>query len=315
MNRTGVMLPRDLPTAQVLPFARRAEELGFDELWVVEDLTFRGGVAQAGAVLASTSRIAVGVGIAPAGARNAGFAAMEAATLAELFPGRTSFGIGHGMPGWMRQVGAWPASPLTLLEEQLDAVRALLHGDRLDVEGRYVQLRDVQLASPPAEPPPVLAGVRGPRSLAVAGRCADGTILAEPVTTEYLTAAREQIGATGPHALVAFELAVVDDDADRARRLVRPALEWAGEPDCAVHIAPSPFAAEFRALRERCATRGEFTAALPDAWVDELAVVGTPAAARARVAQLHAAGADSVVLIPVGADRLVALEDLARLLG
>lgn len=315
MSRTGVMLPRDLPTAQVLPFARRAEELGFDELWVVEDLTFRGGVAQAGAVLGSTSRIAVGVGIAPAGARNAGFAAMEAATLAELFPGRTSFGIGHGMPAWMRQVGAWPASPLTLLEEQLGAVRALLHGERVDVEGRYVRLHDLQLASPPAQPPPVLAGVRGPRSLAVAGRCADGTILAEPVTPEYLAAARAQIAADGPHTLVAFELAVVDDDADRARRTVRPALEWAGEPDCAVHIAPSPFAAEFRSLRERCATRAEFTAALPDAWVDELAVVGTPATARVRVAALHAAGADSVVLIPVGEDRLAALEDLARLLG
>jgi len=309
------MLPRDLPTAQVLPFARRAEELGFEELWVVEDLSFRGGVAQAGAVLAATSRILVGLGIAPAGARNAGFAAMEAATLAELFPGRTAFGLGHGMPGWMRQVGAWPASPLTLLEEQLGAVRALLHGERLDVEGRYVRLHDLQLASPPAQPPPVLAGVRGPRSLAVSGRCADGTILAEPVTPEYLAAAREQIGATGPHTLVAFELAVVDDDAERARRTVRPALEWAGEPDCAPHVAPSPYAAEFRALRERCATRAEFTAALPDAWVDDLAVVGTPATARARVAALHAAGADSVVLIPVGGDRLAALDDLARLLG
>nr|WP_240895604.1 LLM class flavin-dependent oxidoreductase [Kineococcus siccus] len=308
-------MPRDLPSAQVLPYARRAEELGFDELWVVEDLSFRGGIAQAAAVLASTSRLAVGVGIAPAGARNAAFAAMEAATLAELFPRRTSFGLGHGMPGWMRQVGAWPASPLTLLEEQLRAVRALLHGEHVDVAGRHVQLRDLQLASPPPQPPPVLAGVRGPKSLAVSGRCADGTILAEPVTPEYLAAARAQIGAAGPHTLVAFEVAVVDDDAARARTLVRPALEWAGEPDCAVHIAPSPFAAEFRALRERCATRAEFTAAMPDAWVDELAVVGTPETARARVAQLHAAGADSVVLIPVGADRLAALDDLARLLG
>ena len=50
----GVLLPRDLPAAEVLPYARRAEELGFDELWVVEDLGFRGGVAQAAAVLAAT---------------------------------------------------------------------------------------------------------------------------------------------------------------------------------------------------------------------------------------------------------------------
>src|SRR5215217_8201800 len=65
-GRIGVMLPRDLPAAHVLPYARRAEELGFDELWVVEDLGFRGGVAQAGAVLGATERIVVGIGIMPA---------------------------------------------------------------------------------------------------------------------------------------------------------------------------------------------------------------------------------------------------------
>ena len=122
---TGVLLPRDLPADQVLPYARRADELGFDELWVVEDLGFRGGTAQAAAVLAVTGRIRVGVGILPVGARNVAFAAMEAATLAELFPGRLHLGIGHGMPGWMRQVGAWPASPLTAFEEYATALRAL----------------------------------------------------------------------------------------------------------------------------------------------------------------------------------------------
>ena len=80
---------------------------------MVEDLPFRGGIAQAGVVLASTERIRVGVGILPAAVRNPVFAAMEASTLAELYPGRLVLGVGHGMPGWIRQVGAWPSSPLT----------------------------------------------------------------------------------------------------------------------------------------------------------------------------------------------------------
>ena len=109
----GVMLPRDLPAHQFRTYAQRAETLGFDELWVVEDCFFRGGIAQAAAALAMTERIRLGIGILPAAVRNAAFTAMEAATLAELFPGRVDIGIGHGMPGWMRQVGAWPASPLT----------------------------------------------------------------------------------------------------------------------------------------------------------------------------------------------------------
>src|SRR4051812_48411576 len=165
----GVLLPRDLPADRFRAFARRAEALGFDELWVVEDCFFRGGVAQAGVALASTERIRVGIGILPAAVRNAAFTAMEAGTLAELFPGRVDVGIGHGMTGWMRQVGALPSSPLAMLEEHLTAVRSALHGAGVDVAGRYVTLHDVRLESPPARPPRVLAGVRGPRSLAVAG--------------------------------------------------------------------------------------------------------------------------------------------------
>jgi len=310
----AVMLPRDLPAHQFRTYAQRAEALGFDELWLVEDCFFRGGVAQAAAALAMTERIRVGIGILPAAVRNAAFTAMEAATLAELFPGRVDIGIGHGMPGWMRQVGAWPRSPLTMLEEHLSAVRAVLRGGAVDADGRYVTLHGVELATPPATLPRVLAGVRGPKSLAVAGRCADGTILAEPVTPEYVAEALRHIAPTGEHRIVAYCVAAVDDDAGAARAAARPALEWIGDPDWDVHIARLPFADDFRALRAAATDRAGFAAAMPDAWVDQLAVVGTVAGARTRIGQLHDAGVTTAVLMPVGADPLAALEDLARVL-
>lgn len=310
----GVLLPRDLPADQVLPFARRADALGFAEVWVVEDLGFRGGMAQAAAVLAATERIRVGVGILPVGARNVAFAAMEAATVAELFPGRLHLGIGHGMPDWMRQVGAWPASPVTAFEEYVTALRALLRGEEVTADGRYVRLDRVRLETPPAVVPPVLAGVRGPRSLAAAGRCADGTVLAEPVGPEYLAAARAQIGDVPGHRVVAYDVAAVDADPAAARDRVRPALAWVGDPGWAPHIEPMDLAPAFRELRDRTPDRDAFAAALPDAWVDRLAVVGTPEQARARLAELDAAGADAVVLAPAGADPLAALEQLAAVL-
>lgn len=77
----------------------------------------------------------------------------------------------------MGQVGARVESPMTLLREHLDAMRALLRGERVTVDGRYVKLRDVALDWPPATPPPVLAGARGPRTLRLTGEAADGTIL------------------------------------------------------------------------------------------------------------------------------------------
>lgn len=312
-SAVGVMLPRDLPAHRFRTYAQRAETLGFDELWVVEDCFFRGGVAQAAAALAMTERIRVGIGILPAAVRNAAFTAMEVGTLAELFPGRIDVGIGHGMRGWMRQVGAWPASPLTMLGEHLDAVRSVLGGSLTSTDGRYVTLDGVQLESVPRAPR-ILAGVRGPKSLALAGRAADGTILAEPVTPEYVTDALRHIAPTREHRIVAYCVAVVDDSSATARDAARPALEWIGEPDWDVHIAPLPFAHEFRALRAASASRADFVAAMPDAWVDQLAVVGTVDDARTRIGQLHDAGVTTTVLMPVGPDPLAALEDLARVL-
>jgi 5,10-methylenetetrahydromethanopterin reductase len=310
----GALLPRDLPVADLLPYVREAEALGFDELWVVEDCFFRGGIAQAAVALATTSSLRVGVGILPAAARNVAFEALELATLAELYPGRLVAGVGHGLTGWMRQVGAWPASPLTLLEEHLTALRAVLHGRDVTTDGRYVRLDGVRLESPPPVPPPVLAGVRGPRSLAVAGRCADGVVLAEPGTPAYVRAAREQAGGSADLRVVAYEIAAVDDDVAAARARARAALRWVGEPDVAVHLVGLPFAEELADLRARHTDRDAFAAALPDAWVDELAVVGTPDDARRRLADLAAAGADGVVLIPAGPDALSGLRALARAL-
>jgi alkanesulfonate monooxygenase SsuD/methylene tetrahydromethanopterin reductase-like flavin-dependent oxidoreductase (luciferase family) len=64
-----------------------------------------------------------------------------------------------------------------LLREYTTAVRDLLHGRTVDVEGRYVRLRDVTLDWPPASPPPLLVGGRGPKTVALAGEVADGVIL------------------------------------------------------------------------------------------------------------------------------------------
>ncbi|GHH75250.1 LLM class flavin-dependent oxidoreductase [Promicromonospora soli] len=312
----GVMLPRDLPAHQVLNFARTAENVGFDELWVVEDLGFRGGFSQAAAVLASTERIGVGIGILPAASRNLAFAAMEIATLGQLFPRRVEVGIGHGMPGWMRQAGCWPERPLTFLSQYTEGVRALLAGGVLDGMVAGTRLEDVRLApsSLPQVVPPLLLGVRGPRSLAASGQVADGTVLAEPVTPEYVVAAREQIAAQGAHRVVAYNLAAVHQDPNVAIATARPGLEWIGEPDWAPHLEPLPFAAEFAALRADCATRQEFVERLPSHWVQQLALAGTPDQVRARIDDLAAAGVTSNVLIPAGPDALAALKQLSTVL-
>jgi alkanesulfonate monooxygenase SsuD/methylene tetrahydromethanopterin reductase-like flavin-dependent oxidoreductase (luciferase family) len=312
----GVLLPRDIPARDIITFARRAEAHGFDELWVVEDLGYRGGLVQAATVLAATSRIRVGVGLLPAAARNVAFAAMEIASLVQLHPDRVDIAVGHGMPSWMRSVGAWPKSPLTLLSEYITVLKSVLSGEPVDHEGQYVRIDGVHLdeTATPATVPVVLAGVRGPKSLAVSGDVADGTLLAEPVTPAYAREALKHIAPTRPHRLVAYNVAAIDEDPAVALAAVRPALEVVGEPDWRPHVAPLPFYDELVALRSRCDSPQDFARALPDAWVGQLAVAGTPGQARSRVADLFDAGVTSAVLTPVGNDYLASLDSLAAIL-
>src|SRR5215216_1392900 len=159
--RVGVMVDREIPPADVRTFAGAIEALGFHELWVIEDCFWTSGVANAALALGATERIGVGIGIMPAVLRNPALAAMELATLAGAYPGRLTAGFGPGVAGWMKQVGAYPPSPMAALEATIADTRALLHGATV----RNERLDDVALEFPPDPVPAVLAGVGGPRGL------------------------------------------------------------------------------------------------------------------------------------------------------
>ncbi|MBK9943814.1 MAG: LLM class flavin-dependent oxidoreductase [Kouleothrix sp.] len=315
----GVMFRCQYPPELLRAFAGQAERAGFDELWIVEDCFWGGAIASTTAALGATERIAVGLGIMPAVARNPAFVAMELATLARLFPGRLLPGFGHGVAAWMQQVGALPASQLAALEETTLAVRALLRGERYSVGGRHVQLDQVQLDLPPRMIPPVALGVRGPKSLALAGRAADGTILAECAAPAYVAWAREQIargaaaaGRTEPHRLTVYAWCSVDADGAAARAKLRPVVAATlASAEAGVQLAPLAIAGAARAM----AARGEaaLCAEMPDPWLDALAVCGTPSEGAAAIERLYSAGADSVVLVPfIDGDPLAQLESIAR---
>ncbi|MEM8707316.1 MAG: LLM class flavin-dependent oxidoreductase [Actinomycetota bacterium] len=199
MTSFGAMLRRDLPPETLIDTALAVAPI-VDELWIVEDLEWPGGVAQLAAVLEATDddragRPVIGHGIAPAPFRNPAALAMEWATLARMYPGRLHGGIGHGLPVWMDQVGEKVASPLTLLRETIECTRLLLRGGPVTYVGRYVNINDVALVFPPTEVPPVLAGVTGPRSLELSGMVADGTLLSEGHDLEQVAASKERIAA------------------------------------------------------------------------------------------------------------------------
>ncbi|GIK38381.1 MAG: N5,N10-methylene tetrahydromethanopterin reductase [Chloroflexota bacterium] len=314
----GVMFRREHAPEHLPDFARRAEEAGFGELWVVEDCFYTSGIASAVAALACTDSITVGLGIMPAVVRNPVFAAMEIATLARLYPERFLPGFGHGVAGWMKQIGAFPTSQLKALEEVVVTVRRLLAGDEVTFDGTEVQLDKAKLVHPPQQPPPISLGVRGAKSLALAGRVADGTILAEYAAPEYVTWARAQIttgqqeaGRTVPHRLTVFAFTCVDD-AGAARRQLRPLVASAlaaGKIDA--QIAPLGILPKVQELREN-GGRQRLEEDMPDEWLDKLAIVGRPAECVQAVHRLVEAGADTVVLVPLPGKSLSEIDVFAR---
>ncbi|QTX03596.1 LLM class flavin-dependent oxidoreductase [Agromyces archimandritae] len=276
MSVVGAVFQPSFPPERLREAVTTAEEAGVDELWLWEDCFRESGIATAAAALAWTSRISVGVGVLPMPLRNVALTAMEATTLARLFPGRFVLGVGHGVQSWMGQVGARPASPLGLMREYVPALQALLAGERVDADGRYVHLEGVELEWPPTLPVPVLAAGEGERTLRLTGEVADGTVLTAGTSPDGVRRACELIGE-GMRA------------ADRY-----------GEPHRVVVYLLAAFGADAR----------ERVTAEQDGWrFDEsrrVAGAGTPADVAAVASRYLEAGADAVVLQPVADE-----EDLA----
>lgn len=290
--RIGVMFDRNQPPERLVPFARGVEAWGAQDLWLVEDLTWAGSMSSAATALAATERLRVGIGLCPAPLRNPALLAMELGTLARLHPGRLAAGIGHGVKEWMEQVGAWTDAPVALLAETTQVLHAMLGGEAAAVHGRKVHVDGVALAHPPAVAPPVLIGAVGPRTLALAGRSADGTILVEGLDPARLAASRALVdkGREGarqdePHEVVAFVFAYATDDPQAAKRVTEPMAEGIsgllGIDPAEVYFAIGPAA-------EVCA----------------------------RIRALYEAGADTVALHVLGEDQLgqarTILEEFAR---
>jgi alkanesulfonate monooxygenase SsuD/methylene tetrahydromethanopterin reductase-like flavin-dependent oxidoreductase (luciferase family) len=259
MTVLGAIALPQLPPERLRGVVEAADDAGLEELWLWEDCFLTSGVATMAAALAWSRRLKVGVGLLPVPLRNVAIAAMELSTLHRLFPGRAHIGVGHGVQDWMGQVGARVTSPMTLLREHVTALRQLLAGERVTVDGRYVHLDGVALDWPPAAAAPVLVGASGPKTLRLAGEIGDGVIISAGNTPDDVRAARAVIGdvplvvylhtATGPGAAERMERervnwgyptiedrAVTGDAAEVAEQVGR----WAGAGADTVVLQPAP---------------------------------------------------------------------------
>jgi alkanesulfonate monooxygenase SsuD/methylene tetrahydromethanopterin reductase-like flavin-dependent oxidoreductase (luciferase family) len=179
---------RSIPSGpDVLAQARRAEEIGFDTVWVPDELLWqvegeapRGawdGISMVGAAAAVTKRAKVGTWVMSGLHRNPGIIAKTAETLDSISGGRFVFGLGagHAWPGQAHAFGLPETEVWARFEEALGIIVALLREGRADFEGRLYAAHDLVQAPRGPRPGriPIMLGGNGPKGRRLAVQLAD----------------------------------------------------------------------------------------------------------------------------------------------
>jgi probable F420-dependent oxidoreductase len=170
----------------VSAMARRAEEVGFDSVWVEDHLLFRhpgqapqgvwDGWSLLAAIAAVTERVEIGPLVSCVSFRNPALLAKIADTVDEISGGRLILGLGAGWHEPEYQAFGFPFDHrVSRFEEALAIIHALLKTGHVDFEGRYYQARDCELRprGPRPQGPPILLGTVGERMLGLTAQYAD----------------------------------------------------------------------------------------------------------------------------------------------
>jgi alkanesulfonate monooxygenase SsuD/methylene tetrahydromethanopterin reductase-like flavin-dependent oxidoreductase (luciferase family) len=172
---------------EIRDIAVRAEALGFDTIWVPDELVWflEGelpvgvweGVSVMGAIAATTSRAKVGSWVMSALHRNPGIIAKAAETLDEISGGRFVFGLGagHAWPGQAHAFGLPEDKTFDRFEEALQVIVPLLRQGQANFDGAYHAARELRQVPQGPRPGriPLMIGGNGPKGQRAAVRYAD----------------------------------------------------------------------------------------------------------------------------------------------
>lgn len=173
----SLRLNNDLPSTDYIALAQAAESAGFDQFWVSNDLFLRSDIPILTAVALATERIHVGTGILNPYTFHPAEMAMLAATMDEISSNRFLLGIAAGAGDFLEWVGLEQTRPLAAMQETIQAVRRLLAGERVALDGRFLRWNEeAYLRFPAPRVTPVYLGAMGPKMLALAGEEADGVL-------------------------------------------------------------------------------------------------------------------------------------------
>ena len=284
------------PARELVAAATAAEDLGFDSIWTGESWS-SDAFSPLAAVAAATSRVKLCTGIAQISARTPTAMAMHAMTLDGLSEGRACLGIGVSGPqvveGWY---GRPFSKPLARTREYIQIVRdAIARAEPVTSDGVHYPLpyrgegalglgKPLKMITHPLRSEiPIFLGAEGPKNVALAAEVADGWVplYYSPYRTDVYKA---NLDAVKPGFEIAVNVFVnVNDDVSEALWPVKATLGFyiggMGAKTKNFHtelMARMGFEEAAHRIQDLFfeGKRDEAILAVPDAFADEISLVG-----------------------------------------
>lgn len=292
-----------------LDAVRRADALGYDSVWVAEANATE-ATALLGAFSQAAPHLGLGTGVLALQLRTPPLHAMAAATLQQLAGDReVNLGVGISSPA---VAGQWHGAgygdrPLARVREFLTLLRECLSGESVTFEGDFYTVKRFRLGVRLGDTRPrIVVAALNAGMLRLAGELADGVLL------NYLPASLvpwcvERVREGGPARVLAYVHCAVTDRDRWAETARRDLFAYAVADGYARQFARAGFAEDVALMQERWAARDRegAVAAIGDAWVDAIQIMGDAEDVRARVEAYATAGVDLPIVfaLPWGEDR------------
>jgi F420-dependent oxidoreductase-like protein len=307
--------------------AQRAERLGFDSLWSSEAWGWD-AFSPLNVAAAMTSTIRLGTAIAQIAARTPTALAMAALTTQAMSEGRLLLGLGVSGPqvveGWH---GVPFEAPVASTREYLQIVRMALAGEKVEFQGARYGIpyrgeggtglgRALRSSMPAAPEIPLLVAAMGPKNVAMAVDQADG-LLPYLWSPTHWSRVWGEVLAKAPDGFLVMPTVLVSMGSDLAacRDAVRPrlALHIGGmgsrDRNYYADLVRRYGYAEVDKIQDLFLSgdRAGAAQALPDALVDDLALVGPVDHVRQQVAHWRHGPLHTLILEPTDAAMLEAI--------
>jgi probable F420-dependent oxidoreductase len=233
--KIGLLIPGSYAGAPPAPsafteFFQRADELGFDTLWVIDrifhDLHVLDPLTQLTYAAAVTTRVRLGTAVLLFAFRNPVLTAKTAATLDYLSGGRLTLGVSlGGRDSEFAALGIPLKQRVSRLRENLIVMRKLWSEQNVTFHGRYHRLDHVTMEPKPVQKPsiPILMGGSVDAVLKRSAEEADGWIAGSRGTPETFREAWQKVQAYAraagrdPATIESGKLLYIDVGENRAK--------------------------------------------------------------------------------------------------